>query len=69
MIDRVKQWLECHPQHHLVRAWCWWIAVPVFVLLGFESSVFVVFIYSTYANFASDRGIYESAKAKIEARS
>jgi hypothetical protein len=54
---------------HLVRAGFWIAMVPVIFLLGVQDSVVVVFLYSTYANFASDLGAYEGAKAKEEARS
>ena len=51
---------------HLWRAAFWVLMVPVAVLLGWHTSVFVIFLYSTYANFASDIGAWEGKKAKEE---
>lgn len=44
----------------LIRAWTWPVLVPVFVYLGWHTSVFVVFLYSTYANWASDMGAHQA---------
>lgn len=62
------EWLAGHPVHHLVRAWLWVALIPVIVLLGWQASVFLVFLYSTYANFATDLGVYRSRKAELEAK-
>jgi hypothetical protein len=43
--------------------------VPVCVFFGWHTSVFVVFLYSSYANFASDLGVYMGRMAKQEAES
>lgn len=52
---------------HLARA-CFWLAmVPVVILLGWQSSVFVVFLYSTYANFAADIGAWQASRAEERA--
>lgn len=64
----MKDWVDNHPRIHLFRAWSWIAAVPVFIFLGWHESVFVVFLYSTYANFSGDRGIFEAAKARQESR-
>jgi hypothetical protein len=57
-----SRWMKRHPAHHLVRAWCWLVAVPVFIFLGWHTSVFVIFLWSSYANFAGDLGAYVAAK-------
>lgn len=55
--------------HHLLRAYFWLAMVPVCFHFGWHTSVFVVFLYSTYANFASDLGVYKNEVARREARS
>lgn len=48
----------------LVRGWMWPALVPLAVLLHLHESVFVVFLYSTYANWASDLGTYQAFRAR-----
>lgn len=49
---------------HLWRA-CFWLAmVPVAVLMGWHESVFLVFLYSTYANFIGDVDAWEAGRDK-----
>lgn len=52
------------PEHHLVRAMFWPAMVPVAMVFGWHTSVFVIFLYSTYANFGADIGAYVAAKAR-----
>jgi hypothetical protein len=52
---------------HLYRAAFWVAMVPIAVVFGFHTSVFVVFIYSTYANFIGDISAWEAKKAKEQA--
>jgi len=66
---RVHDWVEDHPGIYLARARMWILVVPVFIALGWQDSVFVVFLYSTWANYASDMGIYRAARAEAVARS
>jgi hypothetical protein len=63
----VRDWLA--DGHHLVRACMWLLLVPVIFTLGWQDSVVVVFLYSTYANFSGDLGIWKGAQAKREAKS
>lgn len=58
--------LKIPPKVHLVRAWMWWLLLPVIILCGLQASVFVLLIYSTYANFAADMATYEGAKNRKE---
>jgi hypothetical protein len=52
---------------HLARA-CFWLAmVPVVILLGWQESVFVIFLYSTYANFGADIGAWQASRAEERA--
>jgi uncharacterized RDD family membrane protein YckC len=52
---------------HLARA-CFWLAmVPVVILLGWQTSVFVIFLYSTYANFGADIGAWQASRAEERA--
>lgn len=48
------------------RPYAWVAAVPVIFFLGLESSVAVVFLYSTYANFTGDKGVWQAWKARQE---
>lgn len=50
----------------LIRAWTWPLLVPVCVYFGWHTSVFVVFLYSTYANWASDMGAYQAFMSRRE---
>jgi hypothetical protein len=50
-----------HPKAHLVRAFFWILMVPVAVHFGWHQSVFVIFLYSTYANFIGDIDAYVAA--------
>lgn len=59
--------LTLPPVHHLIRAWFWPAMIPVVFLLGWQNSVVIVFLYSTYANFTGDLGAYEGAKARQQA--
>lgn len=47
---------------HLIRACFWIVMVPVCILFGWQESVFLVFLYSTYANFIGDIDAYEARK-------
>lgn len=49
------------PTAHLVRAGFWIVMVPVAVKFGWHESVFVIFLYSTYANFIGDIDAYVAA--------
>jgi hypothetical protein len=49
---------------HPYRATFWVCMIPVAILLDFHTSVFVVFLYSTYANIAGDISAWEAHKAK-----
>lgn len=46
---------------HPYRAAFWIAMVPVAIVLGFHTSVFVIFLYSTYANFAGDIAAWEAS--------
>jgi hypothetical protein len=48
---------------HLARAAFWILMVPVAILMGWHTSVFLIFLYSTYANFIGDIDAYEASKA------
>lgn len=55
------KWLQ---GFHLARA-CFWIAmIPVAILMGWHNSVFVIFLYSTYANFIGDIDAWQAARAE-----
>lgn len=58
--------MKLPPKVHLYRAWAWWPLLVVVLLLGWHESVFLVLIYSTYANFASDLATYEGAANRAE---
>jgi hypothetical protein len=49
---------------HLVRAVFWILMVPVTIYMGWQTSVFLIFLYSTYANFIGDIDAYVAEKAK-----
>lgn len=46
---------------HPYRATFWIAMIPVAILCGFHTSVFVIFLYSTYANFAGDIAAWEAS--------
>lgn len=46
---------------HPYRAAFWLLMVPVAIYFGFHTSVFVIFLYSTYANFAGDIAAWEAS--------
>lgn len=52
------------PRWYLVRATGWVVLLPVAVALGWQTSVFLVFVLSVYANFATDLGAYQAARAR-----
>lgn len=49
---------------HLGRAAFWIVMVPVAILFGWHTSVFVIFLYSTYANFIGDIDAWQAARAE-----
>lgn len=51
-----------NPRFHLVRAFFWILMVPVCIYFGWHTSVFVVFLYSTYANFIGDIDAWEASR-------
>lgn len=55
---------KTRPWVHLVRACMWPALVPVIVYFGWHTSVFVIFLYSTYANFAGDLGVWKAARTE-----
>jgi hypothetical protein len=52
-----------NPKFHLVRAAFWVVMVPVCILLGRQESVFLVFLYSSYANFIGDIDAWEASRS------
>lgn len=40
--------------------------VPVAIRFGWHTSVFLIFLYSTYANIASDLGAWEIKRRQAE---
>lgn len=48
---------------HLCRAMFWPLMVPVAILLGWQASVFLIFLYSSYANCAADIASFSAARA------
>jgi hypothetical protein len=59
----VKLVLKAIHKTHPFRAAFWVAMVPVAIILGLHESVFVVFLYSTYANFVGDISAWESKKS------
>lgn len=49
---------------HLARAAFWVAMVPVAIVFGWHTSVFMVFLYSSYANFIGDIDAYEARRAE-----
>lgn len=49
---------------HQYRAAFWIIMVPICFALGWHKSIIVIFLYSTYANFASDLSAWVAKRAK-----
>jgi hypothetical protein len=55
------------PRRYLVRAWLWPVLLVIAIWHGWESSVFLVFVLSIYANWSTDIGAYQAAMARREA--
>lgn len=50
---------------HLARAMFWPIvALPLILILGLQTSVFLVLCLSLYANFSGDIGAWQAARAE-----
>lgn len=49
---------------HLSRAAAWPIITAAAVLLGWQESVFLILLYSTYANLGADIGAWQAARAE-----
>lgn len=54
---------------HQWRAAFWAAAVPVCFALGLHDSLVIIFLWSSYANFAGDLGAWVAQKAKDAAES
>lgn len=46
---------------HPYRAAFWVVSVPTIMLLGWQNSIFILFLWSTYANFAGDIAAWEAS--------
>lgn len=54
---------------HLGRAFSWWVILAIVILVGWQNSVFLVLVYSTYANFGTDLSTWQSRRAERKADS
>ena len=49
---------------HAYRAAVWILLIPVAIYFGWHTSVFVVFLYSTYANFIGDIDAWQAKRVE-----
>lgn len=49
---------------HLHRAMFWALSCPVIFIIGWQDSIVILFIWSTYANFIGDIDAYVAQKAE-----
>lgn len=49
---------------HLCRAGFWVAMVPVAIFFGWHTSIFLVFLYSSYANMIGDIDAFEAARSQ-----
>lgn len=55
---------RANPRLYLVRAYFWPALLPIALVFGWQSSVFLVFALSLYSNYATDIGAYQAARAR-----
>jgi hypothetical protein len=61
VIEKIAHFFEVT---HAYRAIGWVILVPIVIAVDLHQSVFIVFLYSTYANVAGDIAAWQAKRAE-----